>query len=400
MPQEKRQLIPAVILSCHTTGLAIIRSLGIMGVPIIAATYEPKVDMGHHSRYVKKILTIPHPENSEENFIGALTDFAKNKERMALIPADDLTLLAVARNKNLLDEYYMTFCADRQITETVLNKKLSYQIAKENNIEIPDTYFPKSIDEAIDQSHSLTYPFLIKPYFSHHYFKLFHLKMVLVNSLEEMKTEYNRALRSGVEIMLQQHLAGDDSLEVNYNSFISKNGEMIEFTGEKVRLAPPRFGVPCVVKSCGEISEVSMAGRKLLNAIGYRGYSCTEFKKDVRDGRYKLLEVNGRHNRSSLLCLLSGINFPWIMYEDMLYKNPPLPIPTYSKGNYWIDEFRDLASLPGRLIKFKYMLKSFLIPYFKKHVFAVFSIKDVKPFVYRVLYILSIILKSSNDKMK
>ena len=31
------------------------------------------------------------------------------------------------------------------------------------------------------------------------------------------------------------------------------------------------------------------------------GFACTEFKYDARDRTFKLLEVNGRHNLSSLL---------------------------------------------------------------------------------------------------
>ncbi|MHC4929380.1 MAG: ATP-binding protein, partial [Planctomycetota bacterium] len=81
-----------------------------------------------------------------------------------------------------------------------------------------------------------------------------------------------------------------------------------------MRLSPPDSGVPSVVIS-KHIPEVVQAGRKLLKAFDYRGYSCMEFKKDPNDGIYKLMEINARHNRSSLLAVKCGINFPWVEYQ-------------------------------------------------------------------------------------
>ena len=46
------------------------------------------------------------------------------------------------------------------------------------------------------------------------------------------------------------------------------------------------------------VPEVIEPGRKILQAMGFYGYACTEFKRDPRDGSHKLMEVNGRHNLS------------------------------------------------------------------------------------------------------
>ena len=46
-------------------GLAVIRSLGIKGVPIIVVYYQ-KEDMGYVSKYVKEANFAPHPEQCPE----------------------------------------------------------------------------------------------------------------------------------------------------------------------------------------------------------------------------------------------------------------------------------------------------------------------------------------------
>jgi D-aspartate ligase len=73
--------------------------------------------------------------------------------------------------------------------------------------------------------------------------------------------------------------------------------------------------VPSVVIS-KDINGVIESGRKILQASSYDGYSCTEFKKDIRDGKYKLMEINGRHNHSALLSIRCGINFLLIEYNQ------------------------------------------------------------------------------------
>ena len=71
----------------------------------------------------------------------------------------------------------------------------------------------------------------------------------LVNDYEELLTEYTIAYNSGLEVMAQEYIPGEDKLCVNYNSYFFNNEPFIEFTAQKIRLAPIKFGVPSVVLS-------------------------------------------------------------------------------------------------------------------------------------------------------
>ncbi len=48
-------MLPVIILSTHNMGLGVIRSLGPMGIPIVAVYYE-KNDMGFLSKYVTEAI--------------------------------------------------------------------------------------------------------------------------------------------------------------------------------------------------------------------------------------------------------------------------------------------------------------------------------------------------------
>ncbi len=390
-------MIPAIVLSSHTIGLAVIRSLGVMGVPVTVFYYNDR-DMGHVSRYVREKVRTRHPEKFEEEFIDSLINYSGKTGRSVLFPADDETLKVVSKNKDLLENHYIVACAGWEVTRQYIDKKYTYALAERTGVPCPRTMVPKSEPELEMFGRSVDYPCLIKPCESHRYFQVFRRKMVRVDNIDQLLAAYRQATGAGLEVMVQEYIPGDDTKGVNYNSYFWEGKPLVEFTAEKVRLAPPSFGVPRVVLS-KEIGEIMEPGRRILEAMGYNGYSCTEFKKDVRDGVYKLMEVNGRHNRSGLLSVHCGINFPWIEYRHLAYGE--LPSATgFRSGVYWIDEINDIVHCVKCRGQERFALRQYLSPYLGQHVFAVFDAKDPKPFARRCLALTKIFAESLFSALK
>lgn len=382
MSKRLRELKPAIVLSAHNTGLGIIRALGSNSIPIVAIYYQ-KRDMGYISRYAKEKILAPHPEESEKQFIDLLIDCANCYGNGILIPADDATLVAVSKNKTLLSNYYIVACSEWTIAQRFIDKKYTYRLAESIGIPIPKTIVPQNKSDVEEYAESVTYPCLVKPCQSHRYFEVFRRKMLKVKNAEQLISAYKQASEVGMDVLLQEYIPGDDSAGVNYNSYYWYNEPLVEFTAQKVRLSPPEFGVPGVLVS-KHIPELFLPGRKILQALGYNGYSCTEFKKDARDGIYKLMEVNGRHNRSLLLSVKCGINFPLIEYNHRVLGEIPSAI-NYRKGIYWIDLTKDLAASVQYKKRSQFSLIQYIKPYLKPHIFAVLSIKDPMPFIKRCI---------------
>jgi predicted ATP-grasp superfamily ATP-dependent carboligase len=375
-------MMPAVVLTSHVVGLGVIRALGAMNVPVVAAYYDES-DMGYVSKYVKERFAIPHPEGEEEQFLSVLVARGKKAERSMLIPADDATLKVISRNRALLADHYLVACPEWGVTERIIDKKHTYEIAGSLGIPCPKTFVPASPDDLDEGAKAMGFPCLVKPRQSHLYYERFKRKMVKVENREQMQVACTEAVEAGVDVMLQEYIPGDDTRGVNYNSYFADGDPLIEFTAEKVRLSPPGFGVPSVVVS-KEIGEVIEPGRKLLRALGFNGYSCTEFKKDPRDGVYKLMEVNGRHNRSALLAVKCGINFPWVEYRHLV-EGVVSTSEAFIHGVFWIDEFRDAHRFFWQCAKGRFPLLRQVHPYLRRHVFAVFDKGDPAPFVKRCM---------------
>lgn len=369
---------PAIVLSTDIMGLAVIRALGAMGVPIIAVHYASS-DMGYLSKYAKEKVYAPHPEKAEDQFIDLLIRCAAHFGGGLLIPASDETLTTVSRHKDLLEQHYIVACTEWKITELFIDKRYSYALADAVGVPAPKTVVPRSIAGLKRYAQTIQYPCLIKPRQSHRYYELFKTKMVRVDNLDQMVAAYQQAADAGLEVMLQEIIPGDDSHVVNYNSYFWNGEPLVEFTAQQIRKAPPEWGSPRVVMS-KDIPEVIEPGRSILRAMGFYGYSCTEFKKDPRDGVYKLMEVNGRHNRSSILAVRCGLNFPWLQYKHLVRGELPSPS-HYRTGVYWIMLDKDVRCSAKYYRKERYPLFQYFRPYFRPHVFDVFDWKDPKPFV-------------------
>jgi predicted ATP-grasp superfamily ATP-dependent carboligase len=380
----------AIVLSSHVIGLSVIRALGLSGVPVVAVYYEEN-DMGYVSKYVQEKIRAPHPEKQESQFISLLKDCATRFGGSLLVPADDATLSAVSRHKSRLENYYIVACPEWKITEQFIDKKYTYALAEAIGIPVPKTITPVSLEELEDYAQSIAYPCIVKPCQSHLYFQQFKTKMVRVENSDQMLQAYKQATEAGIEVMIQELIPGDDTQGANYNSYFYNGEPLVEFTAQKVRLSPPAFGVPRVVIS-KHIPEIIEPGRKIIQALGYHGYACTEFKKDARDGVYKLMEVNGRHNRSGLLSVRCGINFPWIEYQHLVQGKQPSAC-SYSTGIYWIDEFNDIFRGAKYRHQERYSLMQYIRPYIKNHIFAVLDGKDLRPFLKRAVDIMRMVLR-------
>ncbi len=374
---------PAIVLGAHTMGLAVIRSLGVMGVPVIAIYYDRHKDMGYVSKYVKHSICAPHPEREEKRFLELLLECAPRFGGGLLIPVSDETLVAVSRHRDLLANYYVVACAEWEVTRRLIDKKYSYALAESIGVAVPRTLTPTSMADMECYGKTIEYPCLVKPCQSHLFFSRFGRKMIPVENFKQMISVYQQDVNAGMDVMLQEIIPGEDTHVVNYNSYFWDGKPLVEFTAQHIRKAPPEFGSPCIAVS-KQIPEVIEPGRRILHTMGFYGYSCTEFKKDSRDGVYKLMEVNGRHNLSTLLAVNCGINFPWLHYRHLM--DGIIPEQTkFLENFYWVDTERDLPCIPKRIFSQRESFVQIFEPYIHQHISAVYDAHDLKPFIKRYI---------------
>lgn len=364
--------------------LGVARSLATRGVPVVVVHYDER-DMADRSRYVTAAIRAPHPEKKTEEFLGLLLGCADRYAGGVIFPTSDESLTVASRYKTVLEEHFIVACPDWEITRRCIDKKLTYAVAEACGVAAPRTIVPRTWEEVKSYAATVEFPCLVKPCHSHLFYEHFKRKMFRVDTPGQLLAVCEQAAAAGLEVMLQELIPGDDAQVVNYNAYAREGVAVTEFTAAHVRNAPPWFGSPRVVLS-QDIPEVIAPGRTLLQAIGFCGYACTEFKKDARSGVYKLMEINARHNLSTLLAVHCGINFPWLHYRHLVAGELPAAAP-YRQGVYWVDLTRDLGYSAIYLTRERYTPGEYLRPYLRPHVFAILDWRDLRPFIQRVAYL-------------
>ncbi len=389
-------LKPAFVLSGQQPALGVVRALGVMGIPIVVMHYKDE-DVAYLSKYVTHSVASPHPETHEKEFIELLLKSAEQFGDGILYPASDETLVAVVKNKVILEQHFIVPCPDWDVVQKFIEKKYTYKIADNNGVPAPKTIIPTCLEDVLNYAKSVDFPCLVKPSQSHLFFDHFKRKMFPVENEEELISVYNQSVHAGLEVMLQEIIPGDDINVVNYNAYFWEGKPLVEFTAQHIRNAPPWWGSPRVVLS-KDIPEVIEPGRKILKAMGFSGYACTEFKKDERTGIYKLIEVNGRHNLSTSLAVRCGINFPYLQYRHILENEIPSQS-EYEKGVYWVEIISDITNSLKFLRQEKYSLSQYLRPYVKPNVFATFALSDLGPYPKRLFIPIQKVLNALNKKI-
>lgn len=374
-------MLPAVVVSSFTMGLGVIRALGEAGVPVMVAYYDPQ-DMGYLSKHVQKAIRIPHPEKEPDAFLKAMLDHADAFGHGFLMPTSDVALKALSYYKPALEEHYIVGCADWETTQHMFEKQYTYTLAEELSVPHPITHVPGSLEEVDSYIDALEYPCLVKPNESHLFYATFGSKMFYVNTPQELHAACEKAFGAGLDIMLQEWIPGKAHNGANYNAYFINGDPVAEFTAQKIRSGPATFGSPSSLIT-QHIDGVIESGRRMMKALNYTGYACTEFKRDDRDGVYKLIEINGRHNLSTLLAVRTGINFPLLHYRHLV-DGKVLENLDFEDGVYWIDLYRDLGYGWQNYKADHPPLSEFIQPYIgRRKVFAIVDRHDPKPFYKR-----------------
>lgn len=375
---------PAIVIAAHTMALAVVRSLGEAGVPVIVFHYDAR-DFAQASRYAVAAIRVPNPMLDEAGFVDALVARAREFGGSVLFPVSDESTVAVSRNKPLLSKHYTVACPDWAVTERFIDKSQTYALAAANGVPAPRTVTPTSEGDVRAAAATIGFPLLLKPAESHLFYDRFRRKMVRAESESELIDAYRAAVEAGLAVMVQELIPGDDRAVVNYNAYFRGGRPLVEFTARQVRKAPPVLGSPRVAVA-EHVPGVLEPGRAILAALAFEGFACTEFKQDSRDGVFKLMEVNGRHNLSGMLAVRSGINFPLLHYRHLAEGIEPGPVSART-GLYWTDVFRDAGYSLAFFRNERLGPTAYLRPYAHHHCDAIFDRHDTGPFATRLGYL-------------
>ena len=320
------------------SSLAVIRSLGKRGLNVTAGE-ETRFTTGFFSKYCSNKVVYFNPTNEEEKFVENILDIVKNNDYDVVFPVADNCLKPIIQNREEFNKYTKIALPDNEIFMKAYDKGNTLKIAIENNIPCPKTYF--NIDELYENQEKLTYPLIIKPRISSG-----SRGLKTCRSFDDLISNYKELQEKFGALLVQEYIPYGGEMGV-YTLFNFESEPRAVTAQQRIRSYPVSGGPSTLRKTIkNEISEEAIKiGFKLLRAMKWSGVGMVEFRIDERDGSLKLMEVNPRFWGSLQLSILSGVDFPYMLYR-LFMDGDVEPILDYKEEVYcrWL--------LPGDILWF------------------------------------------------
>lgn len=294
------------------SALATTRSLGKRGVHVVTAD-ETRRTLAGASRYCHETFVYPTPMTDGTRFIATLNQEMKHRKIALLLPMTDVTTPLILKHRNLFPEVSVPY-VPYETYEAVTDKWRLCQLAKQQGVPTPMTYYISCV-EALDAiSEHLTFPAVVKPYRSRicTQGRWVSAPVQYATSLDEIRrqVDQNEVLRAH-PFLIQEQIVGEGQ---GVFALYDRGKPKVFFAHRRLREKPPSGGVSVLSESVTVNPLLRGMAQRLLDALQWHGVAMLEFKV-TPDGTPYLIEINARFWGSLQLAIDSGVDFPWLLYQ-------------------------------------------------------------------------------------
>ena len=320
---------PAVILGGSWNAVSVARSLGPRGVAVHALADRPDRPV-RFSRHCGGFVAVPRGEDVQAGWMHWLRE--RGPRGAVLLPCGDDGLELVACNRSELAALgYVPIEADDEVLLAMLDKDRQYELARELGVPAPETITVRGPEDLERAATTVTFPCALKALHSHVFSRHFYGKVVVAENASELRTAFARMQALEIEVLVTEIIPGAEDRFYGYYSYLDEAGEpLFHMTKQKIRQFPPGFGVGCyhVTNWDPEVAELGLA---FMQGIGMRGLGNVEFKRDARDGRLKLIELNHRFTAINELVRRAGLDLALFTYNRLIGHEGPA-LDSYRRG--------------------------------------------------------------------
>jgi len=287
---------------------------------------------------LSSIIDIEYEEDIWETkvFKKKLKNYALSRKgkRLILIGTNDFYIRLISENKEFLQQYYLINCVDKDLLDDLLIKDNFYTKFADYGIDMPKSYIyscanKKEIDKTILTK--FKYPIIVKPGNSVTYHKNEfegQAKVYKLDTEAEVLKVIAQIKKAGYKdnLIIQEYIPGDDSMlfDAVIYSGTDKKVQFMTFAQIGLQEHTPTGIGNCTVlvngyNEFGETEKIMKKLKKFAEDIGYQGPGEFDLKYDVRDKKFKVLEINPRQGRSSYYPTFCGYNLATYLVDDLIY---------------------------------------------------------------------------------
>jgi len=311
----------------HRKTLAAIRSLGRAGIDVTFGSDRPRCPPGR-SRYCRRRVELPSAVDDPASFAERLLGVLAEAPYDVLLPLSDHATLAVAARMDALERVVRLPIAPRVALGVAYDKLATLAAAVRTGVDVPRSWSPADPDALTDLAAELEYPCV---------FKLSRgtgaVGLRIARDRRELLdaarawTPRSDSLFAGARPVVQEYVPGS----VHDACLLFRRGRVrAAMTQRRLVMHPPKAGVGIRVRTTDE-PELRERAIALLESLEWHGPAMVEFKRDDRDGRYRLMEINGRFWGTLDLAIQAGVDFPALACR-MAVEGDVEPVVDYEVG--------------------------------------------------------------------
>ncbi|MEU6235546.1 ATP-grasp domain-containing protein [Kitasatospora sp. NPDC047058] len=274
--------------------VGVVRSLGRAGVPVYAMV-EDRLTPTAVSRYLTRAFVRPTTgRESPEELLSVVRDVGRAIGRRCIaLPTDDEAAVLLAEHADELAPHFALPPVPAGLPRRLANKGALHAICREHGIPAPVTAAPRDHDELLAAARTCGYPMVLK---NLEPFTRLSRPVVTHSTIVHDEQELLAACppNGRLSVLAQEYLVQERSEDWITHLCCGPGGEPLAvFTGHKLRSYPPTGGFTTRAVSLPnpELAELAV---RLCRALRYSGIADLDWRLDLRDGKYKLLDFNPR----------------------------------------------------------------------------------------------------------
>ena len=368
--------VGVVLQASGPNSLGIIRSLAACDIPVIATDRDPRA-LGMLSKHARTHV-MHDPVDDPAGFIADLETLGRSLPAPGvLFPTHDEAVEVIGPHVARLSEWFRMPWSPWSHLQPYIDKAGQHAAAHRIGFPVPLTVEPADEADVRAAIPDMRFPVVLKPRVDPAGFKREFGRQVLQAAHgEELLRQWDRAARHLPQI--SEVIPGGDDCLWTLGSYRDADGTpLASFTGRKLLQWPAGFGTARAAEAWWD-PGFAARGHALLDEIGFHGISQVEVKRDPRDGRDYLIEVNPRSWLWISLATEVGVNLPEAAFLDAVGR--PRTWPEGHRSDVrWVLSAKHLAASAGEVRRGRLGRKAALHTVRPPFIDGVWSVTDPKP---------------------
>jgi len=312
--------------------LGLARSLGRRGIPVWL------LKQGGHlvasvSRYVRR--NIPWSMANDFTLVQRLLSLGAENDLdgWLLFPTDDHSVALASRHHELLSRQFTVTVPAWERLRFACDKRVLHETAHKLGIHQPWTIWPRTRSDLSALNHP--FPVILKPATRLRVNTLATPKAWYAENRESLLAYFDQASAMvGISnLIVQEVIPGGGETQFSYAALCKDGHSLASIVARRTRQYPIDFGQFSTFVETVDEPQVIGPAERLLTAMRFTGLVELEFKRDPRNGAFKLLDVNPRAWGWHTLGARVGMDFPYLLW--LLLNGEPIPATRSRSGERW-----------------------------------------------------------------